>query len=383
MAKKKDYYDILGVDRDASQEEIKKAYRKLSKKYHPDISDEENAEERFKEITEAYEVLSDEQQRAKYDKYGHAGVGDQAGGFGGGQRQAGGFGGDFGSFDDIFDIFFGDRRRGGRRSRRESRAQKGNDLRYRMEVSFEEAAFGAEKEITIPRTEECPACNGTGAESPEDVETCAKCNGKGKIQFKQNTPFGQMVQTKTCDRCNGTGKFVTEPCPECNGQGQVKRRRKVSVNIPAGVRDGSKLRIRGEGEAGKNGGPAGDLYVVVNVQEHEVFERDRDNIICEVPISFVQATLGDKITVPTLDGKVQFEIPEGTQPGDSFRLKDKGIPHLNSRGRGDQIIKAKVIIPEELDKEQKELLTEFAEMSGDEINPEQKGFWQKIKGLFD
>ena len=380
----KDYYDILGVDKDANQKEIKKAYRNLSKKYHPDISDRDDAEEKFKEITEAYEVLSDEEKRAKYDKYGHAGLGDGAG-FGGQGRQAGGFG-DFGSFDDIFDIFFGERRGRGRDrrgGRSRSRARKGNDLRYRMDISFKEAAFGAEKEITIPRTEDCEACNGTGAASKDDVETCAKCNGRGEIRVKQNTPFGQMVQTRTCDRCEGTGQFITDPCSECNGQGRVKRRRKVSVDIPAGVKDRTKLRIRGEGEAGKRGGPAGDLYVVVNVEEHDIFERKGDDIICEVPISFVQAALGDKIKVPTLDGKVQFEIPEGTQPGSSFRLKDKGISHLNRRGRGDQIIKVDVKIPKKLDDQQREMLKEFAEVSGDEINPEEKGFWDKIGGFFE
>ena len=382
---KKDYYDILGVDKDASEKEIKRAYRKLSKKYHPDISDADNAEERFKEITEAYEVLSDEEMRARYDQYGHAGVNQEAGG---GARQGGfgGFGGGGagagGRFEDIFDIFFGERRgssRGGR-----SRAQKGADLRYTMTIDFEEAAFGAEKEITVPRTEDCPECEGTGAKSESDVETCAKCDGTGEIKFKQNTPFGQMVQTQTCDRCNGTGKFVTDPCPNCNGEGKVKKRRKVTVNIPAGVNDGHKLRMRGEGQAGEKGGRAGDLYIIIRVKEHDLFEREGNNVICEVPINFVQAILGDEIKVPTLDGKVKFNIPEGTQPGASFRLKDKGIPYLNRRNaRGDQIIKIKVVIPEDLDDEQKELLEEFAEMSGEEINPEHKNFWSKIKSFFE
>ncbi|AGB41808.1 chaperone protein DnaJ [Halobacteroides halobius DSM 5150] len=371
---KKDYYEILGVDRDASQKEIKKAYRKLSKKYHPDISDHENAEEKFKEVTEAYEILSDEEQKARYDRYGHAGVNQDAG-FGG-QGQAGGFGG---GFEDIFDMFFGE----GGRGRRRNGPRKGADLQYRMNIDFEEAAFGAEKEITLPRTEECEVCDGTGASSPEDVESCAKCNGSGEIRYKQNTPFGQMVQTKTCDRCGGTGKFVKEPCSKCNGQGQVKKQRKVSVNIPAGVKDGSKLRIRGEGQAGENGGPAGDLYVIINVKSHEIFEREGDDVICEVPINFVQATLGDEIQVPTLDGKVKFNIPEGTQPGTFFRLKDKGIPHLNRRGRGDQRIKVKVVIPKNLSQEQQDMLKEFADISGEEINPEHKGFWQKIKSFFE
>ncbi|MCK8826971.1 molecular chaperone DnaJ [Natroniella acetigena] len=371
---KKDYYELLGVDRNADKKEIKKAYRKLAKKYHPDVSDHPNAEEKFKEVAEAYEVLSDKEKRARYDQFGHAGV-DQDGGFGqGGFSGQGGFGG----FDDIFDMFFG----GGRGRSRKNAPRKGADLKYNLTVEFEEAVFGAEKEITIPRTEECSSCNGSGAQSSEDVESCAKCNGTGEIKFKQNTPFGQMVQTSTCDRCNGTGKFINNPCSDCNGQGEVKKRRKVTVNIPAGVNDGSRLRMSGEGESGKNGGPNGDLYIVINVKPHKIFERKGDEIICEVPISFVQATLGDEIKVPTLDGRVKFEIPEGTQPETSFRLKGKGVPHLNRRGRGDQHIKVKVVIPEQLDRDQKELLQKFADMSGEEINPEQKGFLQKIKDAF-
>ncbi|WP_408954872.1 molecular chaperone DnaJ [Natroniella sp. ANB-PHB2] len=372
---KKDYYELLGVDRNADKKEIKKAYRKLAKKYHPDVSDHPNAEEKFKEVAEAYEVLSDKEKRARYDQFGHAGV-DQDGGFGqGGFSGQGGFGG---GFDDIFDMFFG----GGRGGSRKNAPRKGADLKYNLTVEFEEAAFGAEKEITIPRTEKCSSCNGSGAQSNEDVESCAKCKGTGEIKFKQNTPFGQMVQKSTCDRCNGTGKFINNPCSNCNGQGKIKKRRKITVDIPAGVNDGSRLRMTGEGEAGKNGGPNGDLYIVINIKPHEIFERKGDEIICEVPISFVQATLGDEIKVPTLDGRVKFEIPEGTQPGTSFRLKGKGVPHLNRRGRGDQHIKVKVVIPEKLDQEQKELLRKFADISGEEINPEQKGFLQKIKDAF-
>lgn len=365
---KKDYYDVLGVDENASQEEIKQAYRKMAKKYHPDVSDEPDAEERFKEASEAYEVLSDEEKKAKYDRFGHAGV-DQDG------AGRGGFGqGDFNSFDDIFDMFFG----GGKGGRRNAR-RKGADLKYNLTIDFEEAVFGTEKEITVPRTEKCDNCNGSGAEPGSDVDTCAKCNGTGKIKFQQNTPLGQFVQTKTCDRCNGSGEFVEDPCPVCNGKGKVKQRRSVTVNVPAGVENGSRLRMRGEGEAGKNGGPAGDLFVVIRIRSHKLFERQGDDILCEVPISFVQAILGDEIEVPTLDGKVKFKIPEGTQPGTSFRLNDKGVPHLKGRGRGDQHIKVKVVIPEELDAEQKELLRDFAEMSGEEINPEEKGFFRKVK----
>ncbi|SJZ96500.1 molecular chaperone DnaJ [Selenihalanaerobacter shriftii] len=363
---KRDYYEILGVSKDASDKEIKREYRKLAKKYHPDVSDELNAEEKFKEASEAYKVLSDDEKRARYDQYGHAGV-DQDFGQGG-----------FGGFDDIFDMFFGGGGGRGRRQRRNA-PRKGSDLRYNMSIDFEEAAFGTEKEIKIPRTEECDNCGGSGAKSDSDVETCAKCNGTGQVQIKQQTPFGQFVQTTTCDRCHGNGKFVKDPCPTCGGKGKVRKRRSITVDIPAGVDDGSRLRLRGEGEAGENNGPAGDLLVVINVRSHKLFKRRGDDVLCEVPINFVQATLGDEIQVPTLDGKVKFKIPEGTQPGTSFRLKNKGVPHLRGSGRGDQHIKVKVIIPEKLDKDQKDLLKNFADISGEEINPEEKGFFKKVR----
>jgi len=377
MPGKKDYYDILGVDKDASQKEIKKAYRKLAKKYHPDMNDgDEQASEKFKEISEAYEILSDPDKRKRYDQYGHSGINEEDFNFDDFAR------GGFGGFEDIFDMFFGGGMGGRTRSSRRRRPQRGRDLQYKLNISFEEAAFGAKKKITIPRSETCPKCNGTGAENESDIKTCPKCNGQGQIRVTQQTPFGQFAQTKTCDRCGGDGKIVENPCSNCQGTGKVTRRRQLTINIPAGVNDGSKLRMSGEGEAGEKNAPSGDLYIIINVETHEIFDRKGDDVYCEVPINFVQATLGDEIKVPTLDGKVKFKIPEGTQPGTTFRLKNKGIPHLNRSGKGDQYIKTKVVIPEKLDQEQKELLMKFAEMSGDEINPEKKGFFDKVKNAF-
>ncbi len=371
MASQKDYYEILGVDRDADEKEIKKAYRKKARKLHPDVNkDDPNAEENFKELSEAYEILSDPNKRARYDQYGHAGINDNDFNFDDFAR------GGFGGFEDIFDMFFG----GGMGRRRGP--QPGADLQYRMQISFEEAAFGAKKEITIPRTEVCSTCDGSGAKSGSDVRSCPKCHGTGQIRTTQQTPFGQFTQSRPCDRCGGDGNIVDNPCPDCQGKGKVRKRREITVNIPAGVETGTKLRMPGEGEAGDQGAPSGDLYIVIQVKSHQIFKRKNDDIYCEVPINFVQAALGDKIEVPTLEGKVTFEIPEGTQPGTSFRLKNKGIAHLNGYGRGDEYIKVKVVIPKTLDKEQKDLLLKFAELSGDEINPEEKSFLKKVRDAF-
>lgn len=373
MPGKKDYYEILGVSRDADQKEIKKAYRKLAKKYHPDRNkDDPDASDKFKEISEAYEILSDPDKRARYDQYGHSGINDDDFNFDDFAR------GGFGGFDDIFDMFFG----GDMGGRRRRGPRKGSDLQYRLEVDFEEAAFGAKKEITIPRTEKCETCGGSGAKPGTKARTCSKCNGTGQVRVSQRTPFGQFTQAKTCDRCNGKGQIISEPCSDCNGTGKVRRHRNLTVNIPAGVDTGTKLRMTNEGEAGDEGAPNGDLYIIIRVNPHEIFERKGDDIYCEVPINFVQATLGDEIQVPTLDGKVKFNIPEGTQPGATFRLKNKGIEHLNGYGRGDEYIKAKVIIPKNLDQKQKELLMKFTEASGEEINPEHKSFLRKVRDAF-
>ncbi len=376
MASQKDYYDILGVDRDADQKEIKKAYRKLAKEYHPDRNpDDPEASEKFKEISEAYGILSDEDKRARYDQYGHAGIGDDD--FNYEDFAQGGFGG----LEDLFEMFMGGGFSGmGQRS--QNRATRGRDLEYRMEISFEDAAFGTEKTIRIPRQEICQTCDGSGAKPGSNARTCPKCDGSGQIRVSQRTPFGNMAQIKTCDRCQGKGEIIDDPCPDCNGEGRVNRRRDIKVEIPAGISSGQRIRLSGKGGAGQRGGPSGDLFVRVDVKPHDLFERRGDDVYYELPINFVQAALGDEIQVPTLEGKVKLKIPEGTQPGDSLRLKNKGINHLRSSGRGDQYIKIKVVIPKTLNSEQKELLQKFAKISGDEINPESKSFFSRVKDAF-
>lgn len=379
---KKDYYDVLGVSKTATADEIKKAYRKLARQYHPDVNkDNPEAAEKFKEASEAYSVLSDEQKRAQYDQFGHAafenGGAGGAGGFGGFEG-FGGFGG--GGMEDIFDMFFGGQGRGSRGSN--AGPQRGADLRFDLEITFEEAAFGLEREISLYRDEQCPHCHGNGAESGSKVETCPECHGSGEIRFTQNTMFGQMTNVRPCPKCHGEGKIISEPCKECRGQGTVKKNKKLKVKIPAGVDNGSRLRVAGEGEAGVKGGPSGDLYVYLYVKPHKFFERDGTTVYCEVPINIVQATLGDEIKVPTLDGQVVMKVPEGTQPGKVLRLKGKGIPSLRNSTRGDQLVRIKVVVPQKLNEKQKDALRKFAEISKDNINPEEKGFLNKIKDLF-
>lgn len=372
---KRDYYDVLGISKTASQDEIKKAYRKLSKQYHPDINKEEGADEKFKEIAEAYEILSDEQKRARYDQFGHQDPNQGFGGFGGGFSGAEGFGG----FEDIFSTFFG----GGGRSRRDPNApQKGDDLQYRMTISFEEAVFGKEKEIEIPREETCETCHGNGAKPGTSNETCSHCNGSGQISETVNTPFGQMTNRRTCGYCEGTGQIIKEKCPTCHGAGTVKKRRKIKVNIPAGVDDGQQLRISGQGEAGKNGGPSGDLYIVFHVRAHEKFERDGDDIYLKLPITFPQAALGDEIEVPTINGKVKMKIPAGTQSGDHFRLKGKGVKNVHGYGNGDQHVIVQIKTPSKLTEKQKELLREFANISGDIPEEQSSSLIDKLKKKF-
>lgn len=372
---KRDYYEVLGVSKSASKAEIKKAYRKLSKQYHPDINKEADADEKFKEITEAYEVLSDDQKRAQYDQFGHTNPNQ---GFGGGF--SGDFGGGFGGFEDIFSTFFGGG--GGGRHRDPNAPRQGADLQYTMTISFEDAVFGKETTIEIPREENCDTCKGTGAKPGTKVETCSHCNGSGQVNIEQNTPFGRIVNRTTCRHCGGTGKHIPSTCSSCSGTGKVKKRKKINVKIPAGIDDGQQLRVAGQGEPGVNGGPAGDLYVVFHVKEHEFFERDGDDVYCEVPLTFVQATLGDEIQVPTLHGKVSLKIPAGTQTGTRFRLRGKGIPNVHGRGQGDQHIIVKIVTPKKLTDRQKQLLKEFAEISGDAHEDHDQSFFSKMKRAF-
>ncbi|MEN6413313.1 MAG: molecular chaperone DnaJ [Veillonellales bacterium] len=377
---KRDYYEVLGVAKTASDEEVKKAFRKMARKYHPDVNrdDPKAAEEKFKEVNEAYEVLSNAERRAQYDQFGHAAFD----GTGGGQSGFGGFSSAGGGINDIFDMFFGGQTGFGFGGGRQAGPEKGSDLRFDMEISFNEAAFGVETEIQLPRTEDCSVCHGSGAAAGTHPETCPQCKGTGQVQVMQNTPFGRMVNVKTCDRCQGTGHIVRTPCKECHGQGKVRVKRKIKIKIPPGVDNGSRLRVAHEGEAGMRGGPPGDLYVYIFVKPHKLFTREGSDVICEVPISFVQAALGDEIEVPTLDGKVKLRIPEGTQSATTFRLRDKGIPHLRGNGRGDQHVRIKVLTPQKLNEKQREILQEFAKATGDNISPEEKTFFKKVKDAF-
>ncbi|MDN6139233.1 MAG: molecular chaperone DnaJ, partial [Tetragenococcus koreensis] len=363
--------------------EIKKAYRKLSKKYHPDVNQEEDAEEKFKEISEAYEILSDPQKRAAYDQYGHAGTdpnygGGGAGGFGGfgggGFSDAGGFGG----FEDIFESFFG-----GGRSADPNAPRQGDDLQYSINLTFEEGVFGKETEITYKRNEVCHTCGGNGAKPGTQPETCHKCKGSGTINVERQTPLGRVMTRQTCDVCHGTGKEIKEVCETCHGTGHEKKTHSVNVSVPAGVEDGQQMRLANQGEAGINGGPYGDLYVVFYVAESDIFDRDGSEIYYELPINFVQAALGDEVDVPTVHGDVKLKIPAGTQTNTKFRLRGKGAPRLRGNSTGDQQVTVKLITPKNLDDEQKEALRNFAELTGQSTNEQQsEGFFDKMKDAF-
>ncbi|WP_270282633.1 MULTISPECIES: molecular chaperone DnaJ [Streptococcus] len=371
-----EYYDRLGVSKDASQDEIKRAYRKMSKKYHPDINKEPGAEEKYKEVQEAYETLSDDQKRAAYDQYGP----DGANGFGG-QGGFGGFdgGAGFGGFEDIFSSFFG-----GGATRNPNAPRQGDDLQYRVNLSFEEAIFGAEKEVHYNREATCKTCSGSGAKPGTSPVTCGRCRGQGVINVDTQTPLGMMRRQVTCDVCHGTGQEIKEPCQTCHGTGHEKQSHKVSVKIPAGVETGQQIRLAGQGEAGFNGGPYGDLFVIINVNPSDKFTRDGSTIYYTLNISFVQAALGDTVEVPTVHGNVEMTIPAGTQTGKTFRLKGKGAPRLRGGSQGDQHVTVKIVTPTKLNDAQKEALLAFAKASGDEkIAPQKKGFFNKVKDALE
>ena len=371
-----EYYDRLGVSKDASQDEIKRAYRKMSKKYHPDINKEPGAEEKYKEVQEAYETLSDDQKRAAYDQYGP----DGANGFGG-QGGFGGFdgGAGFGGFEDIFSSFFG-----GGATRNPNAPRQGDDLQYRVNLSFEEAIFGAEKEVHYNREATCKTCSGSGAKPGTSPVTCGRCHGQGVINVDTQTPLGMMRRQVTCDVCHGTGQEIKEPCQTCHGTGHEKQSHKVSVKIPAGVETGQQIRLAGQGEAGFNGGPYGDLFVIINVNPSDKFTRDGSTIYYTLNISFVQAALGDTVEVPTVHGNVEMTIPAGTQTGKTFRLKGKGAPRLRGGSQGDQHVTVKIVTPTKLNDAQKEALLAFTKASGDEkIAPQKKGFFNKVKDALE
>ncbi len=371
---KRDYYEVLGVPKNASDEDIKKAFRKLARQYHPDVNKEnpKEAEARFKEANEAYSVLSDPQKRAAYDQFGHAANDPN---FGAGMGGFGDFG--FEGFGDIFDMFFG----GGGSTRRKNGPQRGNDLRFDMEISFEEAAFGKDTMVEIPRTEICPTCKGNGAKPGTPIKTCQVCNGSGQVQVTQNTAFGRFVNVKTCDHCRGVGKTIETPCNDCNGSGRVRKNRKIDVKIPGGVESGSRLRIAGEGEAGLRGGSPGDLYIYIYVKPHAHFERQGNDVISEIKISLTQAALGTTVLVDTLDGKVELRVPEGTQYGTTFRMRGHGITSLRGHNRGDHHVRVRITVPTKLTNEQRELFKKLAVSFGEEVD-EDKGFLGKVKDAF-
>jgi len=373
MAVKRDYYEVLGVQRNASEDEIKKAFRRLARQYHPDVNKEKGAEERFKEIAEAYEVLGDAQKRQTYDRFGHAGVSGAAAGAG---SPFEGFG--FGSFSDLFEQIFAGAA-GAAAGTRRAGAQRGADLRYELTISFEEAVKGCQKEIEIPRWETCPTCRGNGAQPGTNTTRCTACQGTGEIRRVQQSIFGQFVNVMVCDRCRGEGRVITTPCDRCQGQGRVRNVRRVTVNIPAGVDDGINVRVTGEGEVPPRGGSPGNLYVALSVKPHEYFKRQGTDVLYDLPISFANAALGAEVEVPTLDGKETLKIPTGTQSGRIFRLKGRGVPVVHSTNRGDELVTVKIVTPQSMTSRQKELLREFAEIERQQDERGSHNLFDKIK----
>lgn len=382
MADKRDYYDVLGVDKDADKKTIKKAYRKLAMKYHPDVNKEPEAEEKFKELSEAYGVLSDDDKRKRYDQFGHAGMDgfsqedifnninfeDIFSGFGFGGQGQGGFG-------SIFDLFgFG---------REPGRNTRGNDLSRTVDLTLEEVAKGVSKDLDINHKKRCPKCNGTKAEPGSSINKCQNCGGSGHVRQVQNTPLGQFATVVDCPQCRGEGEIIEHKCQECNGTGLKSKVEKISVNIPAGVETGSRLRVNGEGDDGLNGSPAGDLYVNIRVFKHDIFDRHEQDLYYKLPISYVQACLGDEVEIPTIDGKTaKLKIPAGTQTGTTFKLKNEGLPHIRWDTKGNLYVKVQVVVPKQLSAQQKELLEEFAKISGEEISQVKHGFFDKVKESF-
>ncbi|HMG35965.1 MAG TPA: molecular chaperone DnaJ [Blastocatellia bacterium] len=371
MSSKRDYYEVLGVQRNATDQELKQAYRRLAVKFHPDKNPgDKEAEEKFKEVSEAYQVLSQAELRARYDRFGHAGLGAGAGA---------GFGQGFPGFEDLFDMFgFGDLFGGGTRGGRRSGPRRGSDLRYDIEITLEEAAAGLKTKIRVPRLETCQLCHGSGAAEGSQPVRCNSCGGTGQVRYQQ----GFFSVARTCSTCRGAGRVVKDVCKECRGEGRVEREKTLEIKIPPGVDNGSRLRVAGEGEAGEYGGPPGDLYVIVNVKEHATFERRDSNLYCSVPISFAHAALGGEIVVPTLDGDERLKIGEGTQTGTVFRLKSKGMPVLGGRGRGDQYISVTVVTPTNLSKEQRRLIEELSLLESNNGQQADKGIIDKVKDIF-
>jgi molecular chaperone DnaJ len=376
MATKRDYYDVLGVGRTAAEDEIKKAYRKLAMKYHPDRNPENGAVERFKEVQEAYDVLLDPEKKSRYDQFGHAGVdSNYAGGMGGFE----GFSGAGFPFGDIFETFFG---AGGGNGRHRG-PQRGTDLRYDLTIEFEEAVFGCERELEVPRMEVCHVCTGSGAEPGTQKTACTRCNGRGEIRRVQQSILGQFVNVTVCPTCHGEGAVITSPCQNCHGQGRERVTRRIKVNIPAGIDDGSQIRLTGEGEPGSSNGPRGSLYVAVGVKPHRYFRREANDIVIDLPINLSQAALGTEVEVPTVDGPADLKIPSGTQPGRVLRMKGKGVPHLRDQGRGDELVRVSVVVPTNLSDKQKKLLRELGDTFSQEVKPkENKGFFEKVKDAF-
>lgn len=383
MADKRDYYDVLGIKKGCTEEELKKAYRTSAKQYHPDLNqDDKTAEAKFKEVSEAYEVLSDATKRERYDQFGHAGVDPSygGGGYGGG---GGGFGGGFGGdMSDILEGFFGGSFGGGR-SANPNAPRRGQDIRANINIDFMEACKGKKIEVRINRMDKCSDCNGTGAKTGTTSKTCSDCNGTGSIKVAQRTPFGMISQAKTCPRCSGKGKIIDSPCPKCSGAGRARTVATRDIEIPAGIDDGQTLQVKGQGDCGLNGGPSGDLNVSVTVRPDPIFERRNGyDIWTEVPITYTQATLGDEITVPTIDGKMKYSVTEGTQPGTVFRMKNKGVKKINRSDRGDHYVQVIVEVPSNLTKKQQDLLREFESSLGDKNYEKQKNFFDKIKDKF-